>query len=274
MTSRSRRSRPRTAIRSTPATPRSTACRAPPPRSRSRWATSRTAKALLPTGNIVDVVAGHRATLIDNGMPVVLLAATEFGVTGDESPDDLEAPGRPDRRGREGAARGRPADGTRGCLRPDGSQDVPALGPASRRCDRHPRLHPEEGAHLDRRAHGRVDRGRRAHPGHRRRRPRGAARRRHHRARAPDRHVPGQGARRTTSTGCGGAPRHPFAPPASCSTAPSFPAEPADPKEHHDHPRTPRHRPPRRRRTLHEQVRRVEVVLHRAARDARGRLRR
>jgi 4-oxalomesaconate tautomerase len=50
-----------------------------------------TAKELLPTGNVVDDVAGHRATLIDNGMPVVLLAAAEFGVTGDESPADLES---------------------------------------------------------------------------------------------------------------------------------------------------------------------------------------
>ena len=49
-----------------------------------------TAKELLPTGNLVDVIAGHRATMIDNGMPVVLLAATEFGVTGDETPAELE----------------------------------------------------------------------------------------------------------------------------------------------------------------------------------------
>lgn len=49
-----------------------------------------TAKALFPTGNVVDVVAGHRATLIDNGMPVVLLDAAEFGVAGDESPEQLE----------------------------------------------------------------------------------------------------------------------------------------------------------------------------------------
>jgi len=51
------------------------------------------AKALLPTGNIVDAVAGLRATLIDNGMPVVMLAAAEFGVTGEEAPEDLESRG-------------------------------------------------------------------------------------------------------------------------------------------------------------------------------------
>lgn len=45
---------------------------------------------LLPTGNVVDELDGHHATLIDNGMPVVLLRADEFGVTGDESPAELE----------------------------------------------------------------------------------------------------------------------------------------------------------------------------------------
>ncbi|WP_460773144.1 4-oxalomesaconate tautomerase [Microbacterium sp. GXF7504] len=48
-------------------------------------------KPLLPTGNVADEVAGHRATLIDNGMPVVLLDAAGFGVTGDETPAELEA---------------------------------------------------------------------------------------------------------------------------------------------------------------------------------------
>lgn len=49
------------------------------------------AKPLLPTGNISDEIDGHRVTLIDNGMPVVLLRADEFGVAGDESPAELEA---------------------------------------------------------------------------------------------------------------------------------------------------------------------------------------
>ncbi len=48
-------------------------------------------RSLLPTGNVVDEIAGHRATLVDNGMPVVLLDAEEFGVRGDEGPHDLEA---------------------------------------------------------------------------------------------------------------------------------------------------------------------------------------
>nr|WP_274636218.1 PrpF domain-containing protein [Microbacterium bovistercoris] len=49
------------------------------------------AKPLLPTGNPVDDVAGHRVTLVDNGMPVVLMDAAEFGVSGDETPEELES---------------------------------------------------------------------------------------------------------------------------------------------------------------------------------------
>jgi len=48
-------------------------------------------KPLLPTGSPVDEIDGHAVTLIDNGMPVVLLRADEFGVDGSESPDELEA---------------------------------------------------------------------------------------------------------------------------------------------------------------------------------------
>ena len=47
--------------------------------------------ALLPTGNVVDEVQGFRVTCIDNGMPVVILNAADFGKTGRESPEELEA---------------------------------------------------------------------------------------------------------------------------------------------------------------------------------------
>ena len=47
--------------------------------------------ALLPTGNAVDVVDGIEVTCIDNGMPVVCLAAADLGVTGYETPAELEA---------------------------------------------------------------------------------------------------------------------------------------------------------------------------------------
>lgn len=47
--------------------------------------------ALLPTGRAVDVIAGVEATLIDNGMPCVILRASDMGITGDEGPETLEA---------------------------------------------------------------------------------------------------------------------------------------------------------------------------------------
>ncbi|MFC7047577.1 4-oxalomesaconate tautomerase [Emcibacter nanhaiensis] len=47
--------------------------------------------ALLPTGNIVDEVQGVELTCIDNGMPVVLLKASDFGLSGLERPEELEA---------------------------------------------------------------------------------------------------------------------------------------------------------------------------------------
>jgi 4-oxalomesaconate tautomerase len=46
--------------------------------------------ALLPTGNVTDVIEGTTVTCIDNGMPVVCLAAADFGLTGQESPAELE----------------------------------------------------------------------------------------------------------------------------------------------------------------------------------------
>ena len=46
--------------------------------------------ALLPTGNNVDVVGGVSVTMIDNGMPIVVLRADDMGVTGYEAPADLD----------------------------------------------------------------------------------------------------------------------------------------------------------------------------------------
>lgn len=46
--------------------------------------------ALLPTGNAVDKVAGVDCTLIDNGMPVVVLRASDVGCTGHEPCDQLD----------------------------------------------------------------------------------------------------------------------------------------------------------------------------------------
>mgnify|MGYP000284677659 CR=1 FL=1 len=47
--------------------------------------------ALLPSGNAVDVVNGVPVTLIDNGMPCVVMKATDVGITGYEDRDSLDA---------------------------------------------------------------------------------------------------------------------------------------------------------------------------------------
>lgn len=49
--------------------------------------------ALLPTGNVIDLIEGVEVTCIDNGMPVVVVRAADLGVRGDEKPADLEADG-------------------------------------------------------------------------------------------------------------------------------------------------------------------------------------
>jgi 4-oxalomesaconate tautomerase len=47
--------------------------------------------ALLPTGRAVEVVNGVPVTLIDNGMPCVVMKATDLGITGYEDRDQLDA---------------------------------------------------------------------------------------------------------------------------------------------------------------------------------------
>jgi 4-oxalomesaconate tautomerase len=47
--------------------------------------------ALLPTGNGVDLIDGVACTLIDNGMPCVVMRASDVGVTGYEDRDTLDA---------------------------------------------------------------------------------------------------------------------------------------------------------------------------------------
>lgn len=46
--------------------------------------------AMLPTGRACDVIDGIACTLIDNGMPCVVMAASDLGVRGSESPGELE----------------------------------------------------------------------------------------------------------------------------------------------------------------------------------------
>jgi 4-oxalomesaconate tautomerase len=52
-----------------------------------------TTGSLLPTRNAVDVVEGVAVTLIDNGMPVVVMAAESLGVSGYETCSELEGNG-------------------------------------------------------------------------------------------------------------------------------------------------------------------------------------
>jgi 4-oxalomesaconate tautomerase len=47
--------------------------------------------ALLPTGNAVDIINDVRCTLIDNGMPCIVMKAEDVGATGYESRDELDA---------------------------------------------------------------------------------------------------------------------------------------------------------------------------------------
>jgi 4-oxalomesaconate tautomerase len=47
------------------------------------------APGLLPTGNVVDVIAGIRVTCIDNGMPLVMFKAADVGRTGYETVEQM-----------------------------------------------------------------------------------------------------------------------------------------------------------------------------------------
>lgn len=49
-----------------------------------------TCGALLPTGNAIDTIDGKEVTCIDNGMPVVLMRANDFGITGYETKAALD----------------------------------------------------------------------------------------------------------------------------------------------------------------------------------------
>jgi 4-oxalomesaconate tautomerase len=50
-----------------------------------------TCGALLPSGNAVDEIDGIDVTLIDNGMPCVVMRGIDLGISGDETPHGLEA---------------------------------------------------------------------------------------------------------------------------------------------------------------------------------------
>lgn len=47
--------------------------------------------ALLPTGNVIDIIDGIKVSCVDNGMPVVNIRAADLGITGYESKAELDA---------------------------------------------------------------------------------------------------------------------------------------------------------------------------------------
>ena len=47
--------------------------------------------ALFPSGNVIDEIDGFDVTLIDDGMPCVILRASDMGIDGQETPAELEA---------------------------------------------------------------------------------------------------------------------------------------------------------------------------------------
>lgn len=50
-----------------------------------------TGESIFPTGRLVDSIGGLEVTCVDAGMPVVLVLADDLGITGTESPTELEA---------------------------------------------------------------------------------------------------------------------------------------------------------------------------------------
>ena len=117
--------------------------------------------ALLPTGNVTDVIDGITVTCVDNGMPVVVVPAAALGRTGYETVAELEAD----------AELGHRVQALRlaaGQLMGLGDVSAAAVPKVSliaaargRRHDLHQDLHPGPGARVDRGA-GRGQRGDRA----------------------------------------------------------------------------------------------------------------
>ena len=91
-----------------------------------------TCGALLPTGRTVDVINGVEVTCIDNGMPVVVMRASDLGRTGYETRDRTRQGHRA-----QGAHRGDPPhsrsdDEPRRREEPDGAEDDPRRAAARR----------------------------------------------------------------------------------------------------------------------------------------------
>ena len=118
-----------------------------------------TCGALLPTGRPTDRIEGFEVTLIDNGMPCVVLRAEDAGIAGTESRETLDNDAALKARPRTAAPGLRPADdsGRRGAE--DSAENDHGERAAAGRGDYHPDLHP---APLPRH-HRRARRGQRRH---------------------------------------------------------------------------------------------------------------
>ena len=133
--------------------------------------------ALLPTGNAVDTIDGVACTLIDNGMPCVVMAAADVGATGYETRDELDAADAVKAR----IEAIRLIAGPLMNLGDVADKSVPKMmlvaPPAPRRRGHGAQLHPAARACLDRRARRGQRRDRVPDPRHARRRRRGDPRR-------------------------------------------------------------------------------------------------
>jgi 4-oxalomesaconate tautomerase len=134
---------------STRATRASTACPAPPRRSASTSSTRPVRSALAAAERpVLDRVRDGPgdpfeidATLIDNGMPMVLVRAADLGVSGYEGVAELNANAALKAKAGSPAPGRRPADGPGRREAQELPEDVPGRAAARRRQHRHPLLH-------------------------------------------------------------------------------------------------------------------------------------
>ncbi len=114
-----------------------------------------TCGALLPTGNAVDAVNGVEVTMIDNGMPCVVLRAPDMGINGSETPAELEANSGLVQQAGGHKAGLRAFDEHRGCGRQNRAENDDGERGNERRGDFHAHVYPAPLPQSDWRARGR-----------------------------------------------------------------------------------------------------------------------
>ena len=122
----------------------STACREPPRPSRSTFSMprARSAARCCRPGMPSTASPASTCTLIDNGMPVIVLAAADVGRTGYEPRDVLEQGPRAEGAARGDPARRRPADGSRRRRGQGRAEDGARRAAAAGGAYLHAQLHP------------------------------------------------------------------------------------------------------------------------------------